>query len=433
MPDGKILVVGTTSDYIDLLRKAAPGKLLFVTAHGIRRHAIEPTPLPVEEILCDPSSPEIVAMQLRQHVRTFNLCLTGIACFDCESLESSARIAETFKLPFPSLQCIHDCHDKARTKEIWRKNNVPCPFSEQVDTHAQVIDFFKKANGPCVLKPLDSSGSERVFKCGTTEECVDAFDTIRAHQVSPFVLIEQFVDGKEYSCDFIVENGKVQLIRMARKLHSKVNFFGTIMAYEIIDFLSENISRDYFLTLLENATKALGVTRAVCMLDFLVNGSDISLLELSPRPGGDCLPWLLKRSMGLDILKLTLDFAETRPFVFKKPVFFNPHVGLRVHAKRPGRFKLMDTSSVSADPRVTDVFVKNRPGHPIKMPPADYDSWNLGHIIFKPYGLVSRDDQCRELLSLLKVEIEHEPSSHKQRPAGSGAGNPRQKNITVAG
>jgi len=47
----KVLVVGTTADYIDWIQKSCPGRALFLTEPGVRRQAEEPCPLPGEEIL----------------------------------------------------------------------------------------------------------------------------------------------------------------------------------------------------------------------------------------------------------------------------------------------------------------------------------------------------------------------------------------------
>ena len=394
---------------------------------------MEPTPPSVEEILCDPTSPEIVLMQLRKHLRSCNLSLSGIACYDCESMDLTARIAGAMGLDYPSAQSIRNSRDKSRTKNLWRQHNVPCARSSIVSSEEQVCDFFEAEGGVCVLKPVDGSGSELVFRCCTKEECLTAFKTIEDNRTTSPILMEGFVEGAEYSCDFIVDRGKVDIIRITRKLHKTGHVFGTIMAYEVIEFLSENISRDYLAGLLGKAAAALGITRAMCMMDFMVQGSDITLLELSPRPGGDCLPWLIKRSMDLDTLKMALDFAENKEFEFKKPLTFIPHVGLRIHALRAGRLKQIDASRVLEDHRVTDVHIKHRPGHVINLPPHDYDSWNLGHIIFKPAGLVSRSDQCRELLSFLRIDIEHESSRSKQhKPVAACAGHPRPADSTTA-
>lgn len=432
LPD-RVLVVATTSDYIELLRKAAPGQLLFLTAHTVRREAVEPTPTKDEEILCDPTAPEIAIIQLKQHLRSHKLSLKGITCFDCESMDLAARIGQVMNLPYPSPQSIRDCRDKSSTKELWRANGVPCPRFERVSSPGQVVDFFKQVSAPCVLKPVDGSGSERVFCCRTVAECEQAYATIRAHQFSPVVMMEEFAAGQEYSCDFMVDGDRVELIRMTRKIHAPGHVFGTIMAYELIDFLSENISRNYFMKILGDAARSLGLTRAICMVDFIVSGNGLSFLELAPRPGGDCLPWLIRRSMDLDMLKLAVDFAGNPGFEFRKPQRITPHVGLRIHAGKSGKLKMVDPSRVQSDDRVVDVLLKHRAGHRIALPPDDYDSWNLGHIIFKPFGLVSREEQCRELLSFLRVEIEHDTSSPTQRLTTVGSGLPQSKAVPAAG
>ncbi|MCX5908762.1 MAG: biotin carboxylase, partial [Deltaproteobacteria bacterium] len=47
------LVVGTTPDYIEWIRKITPDRGLFLTDPILRRRAKEPSPEAKEEILCD--------------------------------------------------------------------------------------------------------------------------------------------------------------------------------------------------------------------------------------------------------------------------------------------------------------------------------------------------------------------------------------------
>ena len=49
----KILVVGTTSDYITWLQRVGEGRVLFLTDPLVRQQAKEPAPTPKEEILCN--------------------------------------------------------------------------------------------------------------------------------------------------------------------------------------------------------------------------------------------------------------------------------------------------------------------------------------------------------------------------------------------
>ena len=46
----QVLVVGTTSDYIEWIRKVRPGQALFLTEPKVRQNATEPCPDDGEEI-----------------------------------------------------------------------------------------------------------------------------------------------------------------------------------------------------------------------------------------------------------------------------------------------------------------------------------------------------------------------------------------------
>jgi len=404
----KTVVVGTTSDYIDLLRKKAPGKLLFITGDSIRKKAREKAPDPEEEVLCDLSCLEGVIEQVKTHLKDHDLVINGISCFDCESMELAAHLARALNLSYHSLKTIKACRDKSVTRDLWTQNGVETPQAQRIACAPAAMAFFTKMGMPCVLKPVDGSGSERVYRCDTALACETAYHTIRSLQEQADVIIETFVEGNEYSCDFFIDPQGARPIRFTRKIHAPIPVFGTIMAYELVDFPRGNISPKNFDRLLMKAAQALGIERGICMLDFIVTETGASLLEMTPRPGGDCLPWLIEKGMNLDILSLNITLGAQPDFQFQPSRRFSSLVGLRIHGHHAGTLKDIDTSRLMRDSRVREVYIKHKSGHVIQLPPADYDSWNLGHILFKPSTLISCEQQCLHLLSLLTIDIRNE-------------------------
>lgn len=81
-------------------------------------------------------------------------------------------------------------------------------------------------------------------------------------------------------------------------------------------------------------------------------------------------------------------------------------VGLRVHARQGGVLKAINTRGLASDPRISEIHLPRRPGHRISLPPEDYDAWLLGHIIFAPDGHSQIEEQCRDLLAKIRVEVE---------------------------
>ncbi|MBI4773904.1 MAG: ATP-grasp domain-containing protein [Deltaproteobacteria bacterium] len=416
----KVLVVGTTADYIEWIRRACPGRALFLTEPGVRRTALEPAPAPVEELLSDLADYDAARDALRAHLLAWELKLDGIACFDCESMELTAVLAEEFHLSYPSAETIGRCRDKYASKRLWQESGVPCPRTRLVRSSAELGAFFEDIGGPCVLKPLTGSGSELVFCCSDPEECERALLEIRrgleareTHRMygnsvskGPCVVAEEFVAGTEFSCDFLVRDDRVDVLRLTRKIHSTEGPFGTIRGYALVTRPPGDMDQRRFERVLGDGAKALGITDAICMVDFLVRDEGIVLLEMTPRPGGDCLPFLLREAGHLDPLILTLDIAQRRPV---RPVLYTGAknwVGLRLHAGRNGVLRAMDVRPLRRDPRVREVHLIRTPGHIVRMPPEDYDSWLLGHVLMEPFAEPDVETQCHELFGRFVVEIE---------------------------
>jgi biotin carboxylase len=415
----KVLVVGTTSDYIDWIRRSCPDRALFLTDPEARRQAVEPSPPPAEEVLCNLSDYREVRQVLQRHLLRENFGLDGVACYDCESMDLAATLAQEFSLPYPSVQSVNNCRDKHLTKTLWARHNLVTPRVRQIRSATEAVHFFREMGGPCVLKPPGGSGSELIFYCNSERDCRHYFTKIvdglqqrcnnRLYQsfraADPVVLAEEFVMGEEYSCDFVIENGRVEVIRLTRKILSSRGPFGTALGYLLPGSLPDAIKEsDYRQTLYQSAL-ALGINRGICMLDFIVCKNQIVLLELSPRPGGDCLPYLLRRCWNLDMIALYLDFCQQRPWRLQKPANPNPCLGLRLHAGRSGCLKKIDTRQLQHDSRVREIHLTRQPGHRIKMPPDDYDSWVLGHIIFDLDVDIALEAQGRALLEKLVVEV----------------------------
>jgi hypothetical protein len=174
----------------------------------------------------------------------------------------------------------------------------------------------------------------------------------------------------------------------------------------LVDALPQGIDHRMLCRHLARAAGALGITSSICMADFMVRDGEIILLEMTPRPGGDCLPALLRNALHLDIIALTLDAAQNRPLNIGSFRPSRPFVGLRIHAGQSGILRRIDVSSATENPRIKEIQILRRPGDIIRMPPEDYDSFVLGHIIFTPENTMDLVGECRNLLNMVSVEID---------------------------
>jgi biotin carboxylase len=429
MHSPRVVVVGTTSDYIDLIRRRYPHRALFLTNPVERIKASEETPGAGEEILCHFTNDAEVLRVLKDHLHRYRLAVDGVACFDCEYLGSAAFLAERFGLPFPSPSAVAQSRNKFISKQVWKRAEVACPEAVVVRNRADLFKLLDRVGKSVILKPLTGSGGELVFRCSDHNDCLQAYDTMinrlskagenRLYLQDPFapgdfnpiqdVVLEEFIPGQEYSCDFFLENGRLEVIRTAKKILAAENQVGaTTAAYVVPAELPAEIPAAVFVDQLYRAATALGLERALCMVDFIVSQGKAYLLELTPRPGGDCLPWLIQQSCGLDMIGLALDVAQGRKTSTFTKQSWKTLVGLRLFAQHEGTIKEIDEGDLGRDPRVQQVFIKRRPGHRVVLPPYDYDSRLFGHVIFRPTVCTSLETECAELESKLKVIMEIE-------------------------
>ncbi len=415
----KVLVVGTTSDYVDLLRRSHPGRVLYLSDLSERSTAIEPSPPHGEEILCDlDDDVSLITARLRDHLRRWNCSLDGLVCFDCESMELAASLAAAMSLPYPSVESIALCRDKFASKSLWQRKGVSCPRHRLVRSADAVFDFLKEIDRPCVIKPLGGSGSELVFVCSSSRDCDKAAQLILSglaqrkgsrlyNRGSSLFIAEEFIDGPEFSCDFAISKGRTEIVRLTKKIKYSPKPFGTINGYMTLDWSESGLNRNRLTDMLQAAAAALGIVNAVCMVDFVVDQGRIVLLEISPRPGGDCIPHLLRSSTGFDTLSYTLDFAQNRTAPpAGRPVSTGSMAALRLFAETNGDIVGIDGGRIQRDSRTRDVHLVRSPGHRIVLPPSDYDSWYLGYVLFQPSPGVRVEEQCAELRKLLDVEIQ---------------------------
>lgn len=411
--------MGTTRDYVARIREKMPGRAFFLTDPS----AVSPGTLfipPDEELICPLADGIGVTDRLLFHLQSEAITLSGITCFDCEWLPLAASLADRLGLPFPPGEAVLNCRDKFLSKKLWMENGVSCPQVRPVFALGDILAFMREIGSPVVLKPRIGSGSALTFRCETEAEAglcyAEIVNGLKARADEPLfqnmvsgtpqgVLCEEWIRGDEFSCDFLVDGPQLKVLRTARKYYSTDLPLGTALAYEIPARLPEEVDDTAFKEQLWRAAHILGLERGLGMADFLYIKGALRFLELTPRLGGDCLPWLIKESCGLDMLQFALDFSEGGSPVAPPSEGWERLIGVRIHAGRSGRLKTVRPCFREHGVTVRSQLWIRRPGDYIQMPPEDYGSWLLGHVIFQPDTSADIPAQIQDLLRAVEVDI----------------------------
>jgi hypothetical protein len=225
-----------------------------------------------------------------------------------EQFRISRGIAKHYGLDFYQGRTCFRSSNKYLLKTFFKQYQVPIGkytlLSNPVDPEIRRVGF------PNVLKPVSGTGSQFIFLNENMEQLERNFHLLSAaalrtdgdgrfnrrnvtidgktFSINPRkqFLLEQFIDGDEYSCDFLIRNNQVQIIRIVKKL--KGPYFGLFSAYHLLTLEGleiNGIDLMKLMSLCRGISRAFSIEQGVCMVDFKMNDGKFKVLESSVRPG----------------------------------------------------------------------------------------------------------------------------------------------------
>lgn len=271
-----------------------------------------------------------------------------------------ARIAEKYGFPFYSVETAQWSTDKFQMKQRFMEGGVPCAKGRLVKSVEEVEDF----EYPVIIKPRDNSGSRGVKLCRNKEELETSMS--EAFEVSKLdtVLVEEFIEGPEYSIESLHYEGKSEVIQFTEKKTTEFPY-----NVELGHIQPANISEENQQTIREIVSligKSLKFENCPSHTELKINDRGIYVIETSPRLGGDYITsTLTPLSTGVNLEDQLLHIAlgdkiEVEP----KQVQYS---GVRFFAFEEGREigHVPDAGFVKAWPRVVDFSFNLKEGEKV--------------------------------------------------------------------
>jgi len=424
-----VLIVGTTPDYVVKLYERYPNSLLFLTDIRFKEDPLLKKLPPSSMIFASLENSEEACRRAHEFLKAGLAAPDGIACFDCDSLLLASRLGSELGLRFPAWEAIARCRSKFESKKIWTGRGVASPIASIASSLPETIDFFKSHGENMVLKPLAGSGSELLFHCrdesGVTKAVSILEEELPKRRGNPLFrpfpnppgdslidpcccwVAEEFISGPEFSCDFVLQEGDVFFIRETGKIKATDKPFGSVLAYTFPPRYPAGFQKRVLKEVLKKATNSLGFDWGYFMVDFILHQGTPILIEMTPRPGGDSIPELVRAATGLDTLALYLDFVQG-DFKEPKELSLPPEsfASLNFFAPMEGKIQVLDGRKVQASPHVRKLFFKKQVGDRVILPPKDYDNRLLGYCIIEVTPGLDLVAETQRLQELLEVGIE---------------------------
>jgi len=218
-----------------------------------------------------------------------------------------ARLAETLHLPFYSVETAQASTDKLLMKQKFMQYGIPCAKG-RILTDIERLDE-QDFSYPVIVKPRDNSGSRGVMFCNNKADILVAWKEAMSYTQKGSVLIEEYIDGPEYSIESVHAGGKSTVIQFTQKRITDFPYNVELGHTQPAD-LSEEIKEE-IRCVIQRISMALGFDNCCSHTEMKVSSSGIKVIETSPRLGGDFITsHLTPLSTGINIedilLKLSL-------------------------------------------------------------------------------------------------------------------------------
>ena len=201
--------------------------------------------------------------------------------------------------------------DKARTKQVWKANELPTPPYETIDAKSDLSGVAARLGLPLVVKPVQEGSSLGITKVRSVGDMDEAYAL--AVNYDPTVIAERFIDGPEYTAS-IVNDATLPLIRIEApegKYDYQNKYFTDVTKYLCPCGLTA-AKEEEIKALALNAFQVVGCTgwgRIDLMLDAQ---SRPWLLEVNTSPGmtGHSLVPMAAKAVGISYEDLCVKILE---------------------------------------------------------------------------------------------------------------------------
>jgi len=258
----------------------------------------------------------------------------GLACVFTAGTDFSASVSyvcEKLGLTAHSFQAATNASVKTQMRQCFSDSNVPSPKFFRVGKEdisdsllkniLQTIDF------PMVVKPVDNMGARGCRMVRSEIEFLPALKVATECSRTGFAIVEEYMDGPEYSIDALVHNGTFTVTGFAVR-HIKYPPYFIEIGHTMPAELDKKV-HDELISVFALGAKSLGLTEGAAKADIKYTKNGPMIGEIAGRlSGGYMSGWTYPYASDLNLTKQGLLIAcgkEPDALISQRiPVDFTP-------------------------------------------------------------------------------------------------------------
>jgi biotin carboxylase len=229
------------------------------------------------------------------------------------ALKATADVAARLRLPFyADPETVRRCQDKDAMRAAYAAHDVAVPDFARCTTPAEALAFARTRGFPLVVKPSRGWGQRGVARVENEAELATAFEEARAHSASaglPLVVVESWLEGREYSVNGWIEEGRLVSYCVTERLTVPGRKPLGVMLAEVYPSGLAPADEARVVEEARRGAAALGHVRGPCYSQVALGPAGCVLFETAARLGGGFDADVTRLASGVDLYDRVLGVA----------------------------------------------------------------------------------------------------------------------------
>lgn len=257
---------------------------------------------------------------LWEECRKLNPCGVASVCSEL-AMHPMNYLLRKLNIPCNSIETETIATNKYLMRKAMKEGGVDSPNFTLVKKDQSIEDIGNSVIGfsfPLIIKPCDLSSSRGVFKIESPDNLKEGIEYALGWSKTGEAILEEFIEGPEYSGESIAYNGRYKLLAITEKSTTGAPHFvetGHRQPARLSDDMAKRVEETLF-----KAFKAMNIQYGAIHPEFRITPDGrILFMEIATRMGGDCIGTdLVPLSSGYDFMGMVIDICCGRNPSFNK-------------------------------------------------------------------------------------------------------------------
>lgn len=314
------------------------------------------------------------------------------------AVTTAAAVGGALGLTAPSTRAAAILCDKPAFRAFQRREGLPHP-----ETHVIGRDgAFSPADGEVwVIKPDRASGSKGIKIVSSPAEVAGFLPEAQQHALGGVVLAEAFLPGAQGTIEGVLENGRIAMRLVTDRITAPAPFVATHGHRTPATHSASAIAS--LCAQIEHIAAALQLRSGPFDADFVADGDTATLIELTPRLGGNSMMRLVEAATGFALIDYAILHALGRAPRVRDSWSVRPTAVQLLGSMSAGKlaFDAAEAERLRTEPWIERLEFDTPAGTSIA--PFTDGRYRVGEAMFHAESRDALDQRASELLARLNV------------------------------